>query len=92
MNPSFVIVFLCYSVNPFIRKTAICDLNDYTGYALLQFTTLMGNSIYLIQQRHLLNLEDVYVKHVQYSLGSSALTVLSSYHMTRLPKKMLLAT
>tara|TARA_Y100000389_G_scaffold154315_1_gene154806 strand:+ start:780 stop:1193 length:414 start_codon:yes stop_codon:yes gene_type:complete len=87
MNHRIVIVFLCYSINPFIRKAAISELNDYTGYALIQITTFIGNSFYLMQQKKMLRLEDVYLRHIQYSLGSSALTVLSSYHMTKLLKE-----
>tara|TARA_B110001450_G_scaffold245507_1_gene258601 strand:- start:218 stop:634 length:417 start_codon:yes stop_codon:yes gene_type:complete len=87
MNRQIVIVFLCYSLNPFIRKTAINQLNDYTGYALIQTTTLAGNVFYLLQQRQMLRLDDVYLRNIQYSLGSSALTVLSSYHMTKLLKE-----
>lgn len=87
MNHQVVIVILCYSINPFIRKIAITQLNDYTGYALIQFTTMVGNCFYLIRNHHLLSLEDVRLQHLQYSLGSSALTVLSSYHMTKLLKE-----
>ena len=87
MNHRVVIVFLSYSINPFIRKIAITHLNDYTGYALIQFTTLMGNCVYLIRHAHLLRLQDIHSRNLQYSLGSSALTVLSSYHMTKLLKE-----
>ena len=87
MNHQVVIVFLCYSINPFIRKIAITQLNDYTGYALVQLTTMVGNCFYLIRNQHLLSLEDVRAQHLQYSLASSALTVLSSYHMTKLLKE-----
>lgn len=87
MNHRVVVVFLCYSINPFIRKIAIAQLNDYTGYALIQFTTLMGNCIYLIRHAHLLRLQDIYFRNMQYALGSGALTVLSSYHMTKLLKE-----
>jgi len=87
MNHQIVIVFLCYSLNPFIRKIAITQLNDYTGYALIQFTTMMGNVIYLVRNQRLLELNDITLRHLQYSMGSSALTVLSSYHMTRLLKE-----
>ena len=87
MNHQIVIVFLCYSLNPFIRKIAITQLNDYTGYALIQFTTMMGNVIYLVRNPRLLELNDITLRHLQYSMGSSALTVLSSYHMTRLLKE-----
>lgn len=87
MNHQVVIVFLCYSLNPFIRKAAITQLNDYTGYALIQLTTMMGNLVYLVRNQHLLKLEDVTQNHFQYSMGSSALTVLSSYHMTKLLKE-----
>lgn len=72
---------------PFIRKIAITQLNDYTGYALIQFTTMMGNVIYLVRNQRLLELNDITLRHLQYSMGSSALTVLSSYHMTRLLKE-----
>ena len=87
MNHQIVIVFLCYSLNPFIREIAITQLNDYTGYALIQFTTMMGNVIYLVRNQRLLELNDITLRHLQYSMGSSALTVLSSYHMTRLLKE-----
>ena len=87
MNHQIVIVFLCYSLNPFIRKIAITQLNDYTGYALIQFTTMMGNVIYLVRNQRLLELNDITLRHLQYSMGSSALTVLSSYHMTRMLKE-----
>jgi len=87
MNHQIVIVFLCYSLNPFIRKIAITQLNDYTGYALIQFTTMMVNGIYLVREQRLLALNDITLRHLQYSMGSSALTVLSSYHMTRLLKE-----
>jgi uncharacterized membrane protein len=87
MNHQIVIVFLCYSLNPFIRKIAITQLNDYTGYALIQFTTMMGNVIYLVRNQRLLELNDITLRHLQHSMGSSALTVLSSYHMTRLLKE-----
>lgn len=87
MNHQVVIVFLCYSINPFIRKIAITRLNDYTGYALIQLTTMVGNCFYLIRNQHLLSLGDVRVQHLQYSLASSTLTVLSSYHMTKLLKE-----
>jgi len=87
MNHKIVIVFLSYSINPFIRKIAISQLNDYTGYALIQLTTMVGNCFYLIRNKHLLHLEDVCVQHLQCSLVSSALTVFSSYHMTKLLKE-----
>ena len=87
MNQQIVIVFLCYSLNPFIRKIAITQLNDYTGHALIQFTTMMGNVIYLVRNKRLLELNDITLRHLQYSMGSGALTVLSSYHMTRLLKE-----
>jgi uncharacterized membrane protein len=87
MNHQVIIVFLCYSVNPFIRKTAITKLNDYTGYAIIQFTTTIGNCVYLFCNQHMLSLEDATFRHLQYSIGSSALTVLSSYHMTKLLKQ-----
>ena len=87
MNQQVVIVFMCYSINPFIRKIAITQLNDCTGYALLQFTTIIGNALYLTKNYHLLRLQDVRYHHIQYSIGSSALTILSSYHMTNLIKK-----
>jgi uncharacterized membrane protein len=87
MNHQIVIVFLCYSLNPFIRKIAITQLNDYTGYALIQFTTMMGNVICLVRNQRLLELNDITLRHLQYSMGSSALTVLSSYYMTRLLKE-----
>ena len=87
MNNQIIIVFLCYSANPFIRKIAITQLNDYTGYAIIQFTTMIGNFVYLMRNQHLLKLEDINHKHLQYSIGSSALTILSSYHMTRLLKE-----
>ena len=86
MKHQVVIVFLCYSINPFIRKIAITHLNNYTGYALIQFTTMLGNFVYLVRNQHLLNLGDITHKQFQFSMGSSALTILSSYHMTRLLK------
>ena len=87
MNKRTVLVFLCYSINPFVRKIAITHLNDYTGYAVIQFTTMLGNTIYLIRNKHVLSLKDVRIENIQYSLGSSALTILSSYHMTKLLKE-----
>ena len=87
MNQQIVIVFLCYSINPFIRKTAITQLNDCTGYALIQFTTILGNVFYLSQNYRMLRLQDLRARNLQYSIGSSALTVLSSYHMTKLLKE-----
>jgi len=87
MNQQIIIVFLSYSINPFIRKIAITQLNDCTGYALLQFTTVVGNCFYLMQNHHLLRLQDLRIRHIQYSIGSSALTVLSSCHMTKLLKE-----
>ncbi len=86
MKHQVIIVFLCYSINPFIRKVAITQLNNYTGYALIQFTTMLGNFVYLVRNQHLLELEDITHKQLQFSMGSSALTILSSYHMTRLLK------
>lgn len=83
VNHQVVIIFLCYSINPFIRKIAITQLNDCTGYALLQFTTMVGNSLYLIYNHHLLSLNDIKVKNLQYSVGSSTLTVLGSCYMTK---------
>jgi len=62
-------------------------LNDYTGYAIIQFTTTIGNCVYLFCNQHMLSLEDATFRHLQYSIGSSALTVLSSYHMTKLLKQ-----
>ena len=50
MNNQIIIVFLCYSANPFIRKIAITQLNDYTGYAIIQFTTMIGLTLTFILQ------------------------------------------
>tara|TARA_Y100000389_G_scaffold182407_1_gene198985 strand:- start:161 stop:592 length:432 start_codon:yes stop_codon:yes gene_type:complete len=85
-NHRIVTVFLCYSINPFIRKIAITHLNDYTGYALVQLTTTVGNLFYLTQNYHLLRLDPIREYHLRYSICSSALTVLSSYQMTKLLK------
>ena len=86
MNHCVIIVFLCYGINPFMRKIAIANLNDYTGYALIQFTTVIGNSLYLIKNKHLLSFNDITYRSIHYSITSSALTVISSYHMNKLLK------
>lgn len=87
MNQQIIIVFLCYSINPFVRKVAITQLNSCTGYALLQFTTAVGNCFYLSQNYRLVQFQDLRRQHIQYSICSSALTILSSYHMTKLLKQ-----
>lgn len=86
MDLRIIVVFLSYSVNPYIRKVAITGLNDYTGYAIIQTTTLMGNVAYLLSERHNLVLDDISMYNIQYSFASSALTILSSYQMTNLIK------
>ena len=85
-NYSILTVFLCYSINPFIRKMAIINLNDYTGYALIQLTTTTGNLFYLTQNSQLFCLHSISKYNLRYSICSSLLTVLSSYHMTKLLK------
>ena len=84
MNIRIIIVFLSYSINPFIRKYAIINTNSYTGYALLQSTTLVGNMIYLYLQKDNIRIKDITANNIQYSFASSSLTILSSYQMTRL--------
>lgn len=87
MNHQVVIVFLCYSINPFIRKNAITHLNDCTGYALVQFTTAASNSFYLLYNWNLLYLEDIKFMNLKYAVCSSSLTFLSSYYLTKLLKE-----
>ena len=86
MNIPIIIVFLSYSINPFVRKFAIMNLNSCTGYTLLQGTTLAGNIVYLYLQKDNLQIKDITPHHIQYSILSSALTILSSYQMTTLIK------
>ncbi len=86
MNIKIVIVFLSYSINPFIRKFAIMNMNDYTGYALLQTTTLVGNVGYIYLHKDKIITQDITPRNIKYSVASSALTILSSYQMTKLIK------
>lgn len=86
MNIKIVIVFLSYSINPFIRKFAIMNTNDYTGYALLQTTTLAGNIVYIYLHKDKIVTQEITRINIQYSVASSALTILSSYQMTKLIK------
>ena len=86
MNIKIIIVFLSYSINPFIRKLAIMNTNDYTGYALLQTTTLAGNIVYIYLHKDKIITQDIAPRNIQYSVASSALTILSSYQMTKLIK------
>ena len=87
MNVEMIIVFLSYSINPFIRKQAISNLNDYTGYALIQTTTLIGNLSYLYLHKYKVNLNDITYNHIKFSTISSAITILSSYNVQKLLKK-----
>lgn len=86
MNVPIIVVFLSYSINPFVRKFAIINMNSCTGYALLQGTTLVGNIVYLYLQKDNLQIKDITPHHIQYSILSSALTILSSYQMNTLIK------
>jgi len=86
MNVPIIVVFLSYSINPFVRKFAIINMNNCTGYALLQGTTLVGNIVYLYLQKDNLQIKDITPHHIQYSILSSALTILSSYQMNTLIK------
>lgn len=86
MNVPIIVVFLSYSINPFVRKFAIMNMNSCTGYALLHGTTLAGNIVYLYLQKDNLQIKDITPHHIQYSILSSALTILSSYQMNTLIK------
>ena len=46
-----------------------------------------GGKLFYLMKSTLVSFEDVRAQHLQYSLASSALTVLSSYHMTKLLKE-----
>lgn len=86
MNVRIIIVFLSYSINPFIRKVAIMNTDNYTGYLLLQTTNLVGNIIYISLQQSELRLQDITARNIKYSFVTSSLTILSSYQMMNLTK------
>ncbi len=86
MNFDIVIVIMSFSINPYLRKEAVTGLNDFTGYALVQTTTTIGNIIYLYVKKHNFQLITIKQENLQFSLASSALTILSSYKMNKLLK------
>lgn len=83
---NIIVVCLSYSINPFLKKAAISGLNDYTGYAIIQATTAIGNVIYLYIEKKQFQPITIKPENLRYSLASSALTILSSYRMTKLLK------
>ncbi|MAV57195.1 MAG: hypothetical protein CMI79_06730 [Candidatus Pelagibacter sp.] len=85
-NINTLIVVVCYSINPFIKKQAIQQLNMETGYLLVQLSTTAGNAIFLCLNKEKFNLHDINIKQINCALISSALTILSSYKMTELIK------
>ena len=82
-----LIVVLSFSINPFFRKSAIKDFNNHSGYALLQISTAIGNSIYLFINKKNIDFNQLQIKHTQNLALSSSLTILSSYKMNQLLKK-----
>lgn len=85
-NINTLIVVVCYSINPFIKKQAIKNLNMETGYLLVQLSTTAGNAIFLYLNKEKFNLDEINIKQINYAMISSALTILSSYKMTELIK------
>lgn len=85
-NINTLIVVVCYSINPFIKKQAIKNLNMETGYLLVQLSTTAGNAIFLYLNKEKFSLDEINIKQINYAMMSSALTILSSYKMTELIK------
>lgn len=85
-NINTLIVVVCYSINPFIKKQAIKNLNMETGYLLVQLSTTAGNAIFLYLNKEKFILDEINIKQINYAMMSSALTILSSYKMTELIK------
>ena len=84
MNKDFAIIILSYSINPFIRKYAIINLNRPTGVALLQFSNILINSFYLCNNKKDINIEKITSLNFNYSLISNILTLLSSLSVNNL--------
>lgn len=84
MNKDLAIVILSYSINPFIRKYAIINLNKPTAAALLQFSNVLINSYYLYNNKQNIKIENITVYKINYSLISSILTVLSTLSVNNL--------
>ena len=84
MNKDLAIVILSYSINPFIRKYAIINLNKPTAAALLQFSNVLINGYYLYNNKQNIKIENITVYKINYSLISSILTVLSTLSVNNL--------
>lgn len=84
MNKDFAIVILSYSINPFIRKHAIINLNKPTAAALLQFSNILINGYYLYNNKKDIKIENITIYKLNYSLLSSILTVLSTLSVNNL--------
>ena len=84
MNKNFAIIIFSYSINPFIRKYAIINLNKPTAAALLQFSNILIYSFYLYNNKKDINIEKITVFKFNYSLISNMLTLLSTLSVNNL--------
>lgn len=84
MNKDFAIIIFSYSINPFIRKYAIINLNKPTAAALLQFSNILIYSFYLYNNKKDINIEKITIFKFNYSLISNMLTLLSTLSVNNL--------
>ena len=84
MNKDFAIIIFSYSINPFIRKYAIINLNKPTAAALLQFSNILIYSLYLYNKKKDINIEKITIFKFNYSLISNILTLLSTISVNNL--------
>lgn len=84
MNKDFALIIFSYSINPFIRKYAIVNLNKPTAAALLQFSNILIYSFYLYNNKKDINIENITLIKFNYSLISNVLTLLSTLSVNKL--------
>ena len=87
MKSDLLIVVICYSINPFLRKKALSNLTIESGYFLVQTTTAIGNLIYLYSIKNNIDFKNIKILNINFSFLCSILTILSSYKMNILLKK-----
>ena len=84
MNKDFALIIFSYSINPFIRKYAIVNLNKPTAAILLQFSNVLIYSLYLYNNKKDIKIENITVVKFNYSLLSNMLTLLSTLSVNNL--------
>ena len=84
MNKDFALIIFSYSINPFIRKYAIVNLNKPTAAILLQFSNFLIYSLYLYNNKKDIKIENITVVKFNYSLLSNMLTLLSTLSVNNL--------